>query len=345
MSELPKARAKARALLLVIPYGMAAGAAVGVAVGGAYLAGGMARDAVLNAQSNKIAHAATNGISDVSLRSMVQTDPGALSVALRYDPELLAGVTPQDRQAQALSHHLGARFGGPSSLFMRASVYDVFNPATQPFHSSVLDQARQLDCLAQAVYYEARGEIPAGQAAVAQVVLNRVRHPAFPKSVCAVVYQGAEDHNCQFSFTCDGSTEEPREPSAWRRAQKIASRALSGYVMSDVGNATHFHVVTITTAWDGMLKVADIGAHVFYRFGGVHGLPNAFTAKPREKLQTVSKPGAPIMAAVALDPTPVQASTVSAPTAHSGPTTTSATAAPVSLKVEPVAEIRRTPAA
>ena len=83
-------------MLSVIPYGVAAGAAVGVAVGGAYLAGGMAHDAVVNAQSNKIAHAAKDGISDVSLRNMTQTDPGALSVALRYDPELLAGVTPRD---------------------------------------------------------------------------------------------------------------------------------------------------------------------------------------------------------------------------------------------------------
>ena len=344
MSELPKARAKARALLSVIPYGMAAGAAVGVAVGGAYLAGGMARDAVLNAQSNKIAHAAKGGISDVSLRGMAQADPGALSVALRYDPELLAGVTPHDHQSQALADQLGAKFGGPSSLFMRASVSDIFNPAAQPFHSSALDQARQLDCLAQAVYYEARGEIPAGQAAVAQVVLNRVRHPAFPKSVCAVVYQGAEDHNCQFSFACDGSTEESREPSAWRRAQKIASRALSGYVMVDVGNATHFHVATITTAWDGMLKVADIGAHVFYRFGGAHGLPNAFTAKPREELPAAGKPGAPIIAAVARDPTPVQASSVSAPASRPAVSASTAASPPVS-KIEPVAEIRVAPPA
>jgi spore germination cell wall hydrolase CwlJ-like protein len=343
LSELPKARAQARALLSVIPYGMAAGAAVGIAVGGAYLAGGMAHDAVLNAQSNKIAHAAKDGISDVSLRGMARTDPGALSVALRYDPNLLAGVTPHDHQAQALANQLGAKFGGSSPLFMRASVSEIFNPAAQPFHSTALDQARQLDCLSQAVYYEARGEIPAGQAAVAQVVLNRVRHPAFPKSVCAVVYQGAEDHNCQFSFACDGSTEEPREVSAWRRAQKIASRALSGYVMADVGNATHFHVATITTAWDGMLKVADIGAHVFYRFGGSHGLPNAFTAKPREELQTASKPSAPIIAAIALDPVPVQASTVSAPTTR--PPATASTAAAPASKIEPVAELKTTPAA
>jgi spore germination cell wall hydrolase CwlJ-like protein len=319
---------------------MAAGATVGLAVGGAYLAGGMARDAVINAQNNKIFHAAKDGISNVSLRSMTADDPGALAIALRYDPELLAGDASHDHQAEQLAQTLGGRPGGPSSLFLRASIDTLnFNPAAQPFHATMLDQSRQLDCLSKAVYYEARGEAPAGQAAVAQVVLNRVRHPAFPKSICAVVYQGADAHSCQFSFACDGSTEQPMEPTAWTRAQKIASRALSGYVMADVGNATNFNVATITTAWDGMIKVAEVGAHVFYRFNGAHGLPSAFTAKPRQELQTAGKSATPIMAAVSLYPQPIQpaqASTASQPR----PVVTPAANTAQPLKGEPVAEIK-----
>jgi spore germination cell wall hydrolase CwlJ-like protein len=338
-----RARAEARALLSVIPFGVAAGAVVGVAVGGAYLAGGMARDAVLHAQTNKIAHAAKAGISDGSLRAMAAADPGALSIALRYDPNLLAA--PRDHQAAELTHSLAIRAGEPSNLFLRASIMVPFNPAAQPFHASALDQARQLDCLTQAVYYEARGEIPAGQAAVAQVVLNRVRHPAFPKSICAVVYQGAEvGHGCQFSFACDGSTEAAREPSAWRRAQKIAGRALSGYVMAQVGNATHFPVTSITASWDGMLKVAEVGAHVFYRFGGVHGLPNAFTVKPRVELASAGQGNAPIMAAMALDPVAATSAVATPAVLHPAPSTTTNTAASA-VKIEPVAQIKTVPAA
>jgi spore germination cell wall hydrolase CwlJ-like protein len=301
----------------------------------------MARDAVLHAQTNKIAHAAKDGISDSSLRAMTSADPGALAIALRYDPNLLA--TPRDHQAAELTQSLALKSGEPSNLLLRASLAEPYNPAARPFHASALDQARQLDCLTQAVYYEARGEVPAGQAAVAQVVLNRVRHPAFPKSVCAVVYQGAEDgHGCQFSFACDGSTEEPREPSAWRRAQKIASRAMSGYVMAQVGNATHFHVIGITASWDGMLKVAEVGAHVFYRFGGAHGLPDAFTAKPREQLATAGQGKAPIMAAMALEPAPA---TPEAAVLRPTSTPVATNPAPAAAKLEPVAQIKTTPAA
>jgi spore germination cell wall hydrolase CwlJ-like protein len=342
--DLFRARAEARALLSVIPYGIAAGAVVGVAVGGAYLAGGMARDAVIHAQTNKIAHAAKDGISDDSLRAMTSADPGALSIALRYDPNLLAA--PRDHQAAELTQRLALKDGEPSNLFLRASITVPFNPAAQPYHASALDQARQLDCLTQAVYYEARGEIPAGQAAVAQVVLNRVRHPAFPKSVCAVVYQGAEfGHGCQFSFACDGSTEEAREPSAWLRAQRVASRALSGYVMAQVGNATHFHVTGITASWDGMLKVAEVGAHVFYRFGGVHGLPDAFTAKPREELATAGKGSSPIIAAMALEPVAATQAISSPAVLRPAPAPVAANPAGPAAKLEPVAQIKTVPAA
>ncbi|WP_293376140.1 cell wall hydrolase [Phenylobacterium sp. SCN 70-31] len=125
----------------------------------------------------------------------------------------------------------------------------------------------ELECLTSAVYYEARGESDRGQAAVAQVVLNRVKHPAFPGSVCAVVYQGAGRKGCQFSFACDGSARRPREPLAWDRARAVATRALAGVIQADIGAATHFHTTAVSPVWaPQMLRVANVGAHVFYRF-------------------------------------------------------------------------------
>ncbi len=123
-----------------------------------------------------------------------------------------------------------------------------------------------LDCLTAAVYYEARGESDRGQAAVAQVVLNRVRRAGFPKSVCGVVFQGAAAHECQFSFACDGSMRQGRETAAWRRAHTVAQRALDGFVMEEVGDATNFHVARLGQIWGtGLVKVAQVGAHVFYK--------------------------------------------------------------------------------
>ena len=165
-----------------------------------------------------------------------------------------------------------------------------------------LDQSRDLECLSQAIYYEARGETAQGQAAVAQVVLNRVRHPAFPKSVCAVVFQGAKNGGCQFSFACDNSTHRNVEGIAWRRAEKVAAQALDGQVMSDIGNATHFHVVGLSTPWGPrMMKVAQVGAHVFYRFGGHTGAPGMFHAEPQPSDKPAATPAEikPIFASLA----------------------------------------------
>ena len=127
--------------------------------------------------------------------------------------------------------------------------------------------SRDLDCLTQAIYFEARGESPAGQAAVAQVVLNRVRKAGFPKSVCGVVFQGsARGTGCQFSFTCDGSMNRTRERQAWSQARRIATRALAGAVMTAVGDATHFHTVHVSPNWSQDLReVAQVGLHIFYR--------------------------------------------------------------------------------
>jgi spore germination cell wall hydrolase CwlJ-like protein len=143
------------------------------------------------------------------------------------------------------------------------------------------DRARALQCLSEAVYYEAAREPQLGQAAVAQVVLNRVRHPAYPKSVCGVVYQGsARLTGCQFTFTCDGSLRYAPEPGLWRQARGVAERALDGHVARDVGSATHYHASYVAPYWaPTLVKMTKVGAHIFYRWTGPWGEPPAFTGR------------------------------------------------------------------
>jgi spore germination cell wall hydrolase CwlJ-like protein len=144
--------------------------------------------------------------------------------------------------------------------------------------NSGIDRTRALQCLAAAVYYEARSESDQGQRAVAQVVLNRVAHPSYPDTVCGVVYQGSErTTGCQFSFTCDGSLANRPNLMFWQRAQSVARAALSGYVERSVGLATHYHTIAINPYWAPSLRhIITVGAHRFYRFGGAAGEAGAF---------------------------------------------------------------------
>ena len=139
--------------------------------------------------------------------------------------------------------------------------------------------SRAVDCLTAAVYYEAASETPQGQAAVAQVVLNRARHPAYPRTVCGVVFQGSErTTGCQFSFTCDGAMARVPSPAGWARARAVASAALNGTVVAGVGTATHYHTDWVAPYWAPRLsKIVQIGTHIFYRWNGAWGLPAAFT--------------------------------------------------------------------
>lgn len=142
------------------------------------------------------------------------------------------------------------------------------------------DHRRALLCLTQAVYYEAGYEPLAGRRAVAQVVLNRMRHPAFPKSVCGVVYQRNSTPVCQFSFVCDGSLDRRPEPGAWRQAEAIAREALAGRVEESVGASTFYHADYVAPRWAPMLaKTSKIGAHIFYRWPGAWGQPAAFVGR------------------------------------------------------------------
>lgn len=152
----------------------------------------------------------------------------------------------------------------------------------QPFAVSgtEIDKRRALLCLTQAVYYEAGFEPIDGRRAVAQVVLNRMRHPAFPKSICGVVYQGSGSGVCQFTFVCDGAIYRKPASEAWKQAEAIARSALAGYVDFQVGEATHYHADYVAPRWAPLLaKVAQVGQHIFYRWPGAWGQPAAFNGR------------------------------------------------------------------
>lgn len=145
---------------------------------------------------------------------------------------------------------------------------------------SPLDSYRALNCLTNAIYYEAGNEPEDGQRAVAQVVLNRVRSPLWPNSVCSVVYQGSEraDYKCQFTFSCDGAMARLPAAAAWARARRVAADALAGQVYAPVGLATHYHTLAVRPVWSSSLApVAVIGAHIFYRNPGFNGTQAAFS--------------------------------------------------------------------
>ena len=154
------------------------------------------------------------------------------------------------------------------------------NPAAQPFKFVGSDEqrARAIDCLAAAVLYEA-GDDAEGQRAVAQVVINRARHPAFPKTICGVVFQGSErSTGCQFTFTCDGALAGHTWPEVyWTRARATAAAALNGAVFKPVGYSTHYHTDWVVPYWQSSLdKVAAVHTHLFFRWTGWWGTPPAF---------------------------------------------------------------------
>jgi spore germination cell wall hydrolase CwlJ-like protein len=124
------------------------------------------------------------------------------------------------------------------------------------------------ECLATAIYFEARGEPLSGQVAVAQVVLNRVHSGRYPDSICGVVYQNDQRRNaCQFSFACDGIADAASEEQAWERAKKVSDEVVAGQAqLKTVAAATHYHATYVAPYWaPSMQRLTRIGAHVFYK--------------------------------------------------------------------------------
>ena len=127
---------------------------------------------------------------------------------------------------------------------------------------------KQKKCLATAIYFEARGESRRGQVGVAQVILNRVRDDAYPDTICGVVFQNEDRRNaCQFSFACDGRSDEPSERRAWLRAKENAEEVLEGHgLIPALGAATHYHAAYVNPNWaPKMTRLSKIGRHIFYR--------------------------------------------------------------------------------
>lgn len=139
--------------------------------------------------------------------------------------------------------------------------------AQKPLPLSVATSKEQ-KCLAEAIYFEARGEIEEGQVAVAQVVLNRVKNPSYPNSICGVVYQNKHKRNrCQFSFACDGIKDRIASPKAWTTAKRITREVLDGKrYLKMVDASTHYHADYVNPRWaKAMAKRGKIGLHIFYK--------------------------------------------------------------------------------
>jgi spore germination cell wall hydrolase CwlJ-like protein len=175
--------------------------------------------------------------------------------------------------------------------------FESLGPAARPFRFAgiALDRARARACLAAAMFYEA-GDDGIGQLAVGQVVLNRVRHPAFPGTVCGVVTQGSTRvTGCQFTFTCDGALARAASPAARDRALVHAGLMLDGLVFADVGLATHYHTEAVYPWWSSKLeKIARVGTHLFFRWPG--GWGSARVVRPHRQ---GSEPSAALFASFA----------------------------------------------
>ena len=238
----------------------AVGGLITLAVGGAYMGGVSAQASTVRTQAERISTAGMNGYSQEAMALAAGgLDASALAIANRHDPYAIDGAALRDRQSEVLTARLQSLATPEKVGSFRVS--------------GARDQSRDLECLTQAVYYEARGEGHNGMKAVAQVVLNRARHPGFPKTICGVVFQGSNrSTGCQFSFTCNGAMRAAVNRAAWNRARDIASAALAGETYSAVGAATHFHTTAVSPSWRNQLvRVNQVGSHMFYRFGGRNG--------------------------------------------------------------------------
>jgi spore germination cell wall hydrolase CwlJ-like protein len=198
-------------------------------------------------------------------------------------PNLLKPLTPEQATEENAERPFVARPDTAASRFVLKTDPD--------------NRARALTCLAQAVYYEAAGEGVDGGRAVAQVVLNRMRHPGYPSTICGVVYEGADrPTGCQFSFTCDGSMERIPVPWLWTRSKQIAEQALKGRVFAPVGHATHYHADYVLPFWaDSLDKSVQIGRHIFYRLRSTLGDARAFSQHYGGTEPPFREPGATVV--------------------------------------------------
>jgi spore germination cell wall hydrolase CwlJ-like protein len=209
----------------------------------------------------------TAGASPRQEGSLVTMRPAAIN------ERIMQGATPQVPRAAALASTTPAPADAtPVEVVALPSLPNMSSiPADRPNYAALIDQdqsGREQHCLAEAIYFEARGESEEGQAAVAQVVLNRVSSGLYPSTICGVVYQNREHyHGCQFSFACEGRSLRITESDAWQEAVRIATAVTSGKTyLADIGDATHYHADYVRPYWAHRLKKMDvIGHHIFYK--------------------------------------------------------------------------------
>ena len=163
----------------------------------------------------------------------------------------------------------------PSSALSRYAAYDRDAAAIGslvslevPKRSEAEEMLKQKQCLATAIYYEARSETYSGQLGVAEVIVNRVNDHRYPNSICEVVFQGAtRTTGCQFTFTCDGAMNKKPRGAKWDKAQSIAAHVMMGLNEKKTAGATHYHATYVNPVWNsGLIKTKKIGTHIFYRF-------------------------------------------------------------------------------
>jgi spore germination cell wall hydrolase CwlJ-like protein len=259
----------------------ALGSVMGLTFSGAYLAGGMANAAVVNAPNSDPEVTRRASSDPFASHTTPRVEIGSYLKTSRHDGDSVFG-SAERATFTSLTGSVVSNTDAASKLGAFQQTYAA--PAAQAFpvqesasEYTVRRSARELDCLTAALYYEARGEGQSGMEAVAQVIVNRARHPDFPKTLCGVIYQGAgKGRGCQFSFACDGSMRRRSETALWDRARAVAERAMEGRVSTEVGNSTFFHATRISPNWRGLTRVATVGRHVFYRHAGARGSGERF---------------------------------------------------------------------
>jgi len=197
----------------------------------------------------------------------------ALSVALSTSLPITASANSESASDLAQIEIQGLKSAGAARLQEMVAQPASASASEVKYSKSWIDSqpkaegSAEFRCLAEALYFEARGESVKGQFAVAEVIMNRVDSPRFPSTVCAVVKQGTgRKHACQFSYTCDGQPEQIHEPAAWERVSKVAQAVLSGAPRALTKGATFYHTTAVRPSWSrAFTRTAEIGEHLFYR--------------------------------------------------------------------------------
>jgi spore germination cell wall hydrolase CwlJ-like protein len=199
--------------------------------------------------------------------SMESWQPGEAPLIVLPDPDLKPmAATPPASEDVAKTGEGGQSIAPKGEV--NADNQRTMTPAERLGLTEAKPRAKSEKCLAEAVYFEARGEAVRGQIAVAQVVLNRTFSGYYPTTVCGVVYQNRYRHfACQFTFACDNTPDVIREPDMWDRAKKIAKAMLDGQIwLPEVGKSTHYHAYWVRPSWvSEMKRMYKFGVHTFYR--------------------------------------------------------------------------------